>query len=200
MLSLDDYFLQEVEVQRMDEEQGKEVTVTEMEYVYEAEMEDVYKASVLKAFKKTIDQGLDKLIIYDAQNVKSVDFEDMWKYAKIKGYETFVMEITATVAECADRNVHNRSRDDIALMAQDWEDTPVYISRITGLNTVLQTDDLTDADVQEVEMDQEDDYEVGAEDGFGTIAAQASLLRQACPPAHLLASVLQLFRLIDSLP
>ena len=26
--------------------------------------------SVLKAFKKTIDQGLDKLIIYDAQNVR----------------------------------------------------------------------------------------------------------------------------------
>ena len=176
MLSLDDYFLQEVEVQRMDEEQGKEVTVTEMEYVYEAEMEDVYKASVLKAFKKTIDQGLDKLIIYDAQNVKSVDFEDMWKYAKIKGYETFVMEITATVAECADRNVHNRSRDDIALMAQDWEDTPVYISRITGLNTVLQTDDLTDADVQEVEMDQEDDYEVGAEDGFANPAHTGGVL------------------------
>ncbi len=64
MLSLDAYWLQEVEVQKMDEELGKEVltllallvqtheywrtaeqvTVTEMEYKYEAEMEDVYKA------------------------------------------------------------------------------------------------------------------------------------------------------------
>ncbi len=64
MLSLDAYLPQEVEVQKMDEELGKEVhtllallvqkyeywriaeqvTVTEMEYKYEAEMEDVYKA------------------------------------------------------------------------------------------------------------------------------------------------------------
>jgi predicted kinase len=166
VLSLDDYFLQEREVQKMDEDLGKEVTVSEMEYVYEADMEDVYKASVLKAFKKTIDQGLDKLIIYDAQNVRSEDFEDMWKYAKVKGYETFVMEVTASVAECAARNVHGRTRDDIALMAQDWEETPSYISKLTGLNTVLRTDDLSGSDVQEVEMDQEDDYHPGEEEGF----------------------------------
>ena len=171
VLSLDDYFLQEREVQKMDDDLGKEVTVTEMEYVYEADMEDVYKASVLKAFKKTIDQGLDKLIIYDAQNVRSEDFEDMWKYAKVKGYETFVMEVTASVAECAARNVHGRSRDEIALMAQDWEETPSYISKLTGLNTVLQTDDLSGTDVQEVEMDQEDDYQPGEEEGFAGAGA-----------------------------
>ena len=74
MLSLDDYFLQEVEGEAMDAELGKMVPVTTMEYVYEAEMEDLYKASVLKAFRKTIDQGLDKLIIFDAQNVKVADF------------------------------------------------------------------------------------------------------------------------------
>ena len=80
VLSLDDYFLQEVEGEAMDAELGKMVPVTTMEYVYEAEMEDLYKASVLKAFRKTIDQGLDKLIIFDAQNVKVADFEDMWIY------------------------------------------------------------------------------------------------------------------------
>ena len=118
VLSLDDYFLQEVEGEAMDAELGKMVPVTTMEYVYEAEMEDLYKASVLKAFRKTIDQGLDKLIIFDAQNVKVADFEDMWKYAKIKGYETYVMEVTASVSQCAARNVHKRTRDDIAMMAQ----------------------------------------------------------------------------------
>lgn len=85
-------------MQKIDEDLGKEVTVTEMRYVHDLEMEDVYKASVLKAVKKTIDQvsfitaaitagyyfwitwilnhvcisqGLDKLIIYDAQNVRT---------------------------------------------------------------------------------------------------------------------------------
>ncbi len=26
--------------------------------------------------------------------MRTLDFEDMWKYAKIKGYETYVMEVT----------------------------------------------------------------------------------------------------------
>ena len=28
--------------------------------------------------------------------MRTLDFEDMWKYAKIKGYETYVMEVTTS--------------------------------------------------------------------------------------------------------
>jgi hypothetical protein len=90
----------------------------------------------------------------------------MWKYAKTKGYETFVMEVKASVAECVSRNVHKRTRDEIALMAQEWEETPVYISKLTGLSTVLQIDKLSGVDIREVEMDHDDEYEPGLEAGF----------------------------------
>jgi hypothetical protein len=43
-----------------------------------------------------------------------------------------LLQVTASVAECSSRNVHGRSRDDIAIMAQEWEETPIYISRYSG--------------------------------------------------------------------
>eukprot|EP00961_Rhodomonas_salina_P182734 2467182-Rhodomonas_salina.1 len=50
------------------------------------------------------------------------------------GVQVYVMEIEATVAECAARNVHGRTRDEVALLAQEYEETPRRFLRLEGLD------------------------------------------------------------------
>ncbi len=140
VLSIDDYFLQETEVKKKDEETGKMVKVTEMQYVYEAEMEPIYQASFLKAFKRTIDEGLYKFIIVDAPNITTDEYKDFWSHAKTKGYEVYIFEVLAHVDTCAERNVHGRSRDEVLGAATKWVAVPEYMIKMTNLDAVLRAD------------------------------------------------------------
>ena len=64
-----------------------------MEYEYEAEMEQHYRTSLNRGFKKTVDDGYFPFIILDCVNDKLVHFEELWNYAKLKGFQvtTYVM-------------------------------------------------------------------------------------------------------------
>ena len=57
------------------------------EYEYEAELEDSYRASLVKSFKKQIDDGYFSFIMVDCINNLSKHYEEMWSYAKQKGFE-----------------------------------------------------------------------------------------------------------------
>ena len=58
-----------------------------LEYEFEAEMEDSYRRNLVKSFKKQIDNCLFSFIIIDANNDKVRYFEEMWSYAKSKGFQ-----------------------------------------------------------------------------------------------------------------
>lgn len=58
-----------------------------MEYEYEAGMERSYQESLTKAFKKTISDGYFSFVIVDAINDKIAHFEEMWNFAKMKGFQ-----------------------------------------------------------------------------------------------------------------
>lgn len=85
ILSLDDYFM--IEQEKSVVEDGKNVTVKEMIYEYEAEMEESYRSSFIKSFKKTITDGYFPFIIVDNVNDKVKYFGEMWSFAKHNGFQ-----------------------------------------------------------------------------------------------------------------
>lgn len=58
-----------------------------MVYEYEEAMEASYVASLAKAFKKNITDGFFNFIILDAINEKILDYEELWSFAKTKGFK-----------------------------------------------------------------------------------------------------------------
>ena len=60
------------------------------EYEYEAELEDAYRASLIKSFKKQIDDGYFSFIMVDCINNLNKHYEEMWSYAKQKGFEVSI--------------------------------------------------------------------------------------------------------------
>lgn len=58
-----------------------------MVYEYEEAMEQSYITSLVKAFKKNITDGFFNFIILDCINEKISDYEEMWSFAKTKGFK-----------------------------------------------------------------------------------------------------------------
>nr|XP_050863648.1 uncharacterized protein LOC127069953 isoform X2 [Vespula vulgaris] len=142
ILSLDDYFLVEKEIETKDDNGKKE-----MVYEYEEAMEPSYIASLVKAFKKNITDGFFNFIILDCINEKISDYEDMWSFAKSKGFKVYVCEMEMDVQICLKRNIHNRSEDEINRIVDYFEPTPSYHQKL-DVNSMLQ-----EQAIEEVQME-----------------------------------------------
>ncbi|XP_075705313.1 YLP motif-containing protein 1 isoform X2 [Rhinoderma darwinii] len=147
VLSLDDYFMTEVEKVEKDPESGRKIIRKVMEYEYEPEVEDTYRSGMLKTFKKTLDDGFFPFIILDSIHDRVRHFEQFWSAAKTKGFEVYLAEITVDVQTCAKRNVHGRKLKEIHKMADNWEPAPRHMIRL-DIRSLLQ-----DAAIEEVEME-----------------------------------------------
>ncbi|XP_077319785.1 YLP motif-containing protein 1 isoform X2 [Lithobates pipiens] len=166
VLSLDDYFITEVEKVEKDPESGKKLKKKVMEYEYEPEMEESYRSGMLKTFKKTLDDGFFPFIILDSIHDRVRHFEQFWSAAKTKGFEVYLAEITVDTQTCAKRNVHSRKLKDINKMSDNWEPAPRHMIRL-DIRSLLQ-----DAAIEEVEMEdsepssepQKDDKKEAAEE------------------------------------
>nr|CAD7412961.1 unnamed protein product [Timema cristinae] len=143
ILSLDDYFMVEVEKEDKDPETGRKITTKVMEYEYEAAMEKHYQSSLLKAFKKTVNDGYFPFIIVDCINDQVKQFEEMWSYAKQKGFQVYICETDMELAACFKRNIHNRSEEDISKIIKNWEDTPKHYLK-TDVRSLLQAEAITE--------------------------------------------------------
>ncbi|XP_048218287.1 YLP motif-containing protein 1 isoform X4 [Perognathus longimembris pacificus] len=147
VLSLDDYFITEVEKEEKDPDSGKKVKKKVMEYEYEAEMEETYRTSMFKTFKKTLDDGFFPFIILDAINDRVRHFDQFWSAAKTKGFEVYLAEMSADNQTCGKRNIHGRKLKEINKMADHWETAPRHMMRL-DIRSLLQ-----DAAIEEVEME-----------------------------------------------
>ena len=58
-----------------------------LQYEYEADLEPIYRTSLIKSFKKQIDDGYFSFIMVDCVNNLTKHYEEMWSYAKQKGFE-----------------------------------------------------------------------------------------------------------------
>ncbi|XP_024940143.1 uncharacterized protein LOC107267198 isoform X2 [Cephus cinctus] len=155
ILSLDDYFLVEKEIESKDDN-GKKVTVKEMVYEYEEGMEQSYLASLIKAFKKNVTDGFFNFIILDCINEKISDYEDMWTFAKTKGFRVYVCEMEMDVQICLKRNIHNRTEDEINRIVDYFEPTPSYHQKL-DVNSMLQ-----EQAIEEVHMEDSQNTEENA--------------------------------------
>uniref|UniRef100_A0A8C2UB78 YLP motif-containing protein 1 n=1 Tax=Coturnix japonica TaxID=93934 RepID=A0A8C2UB78_COTJA len=155
VLSLDDYFITEVEKEERDPDTGKKVKKKVMEYEYEADMEETYRTSMFKTFKKTLDDGFFPFIILDAINDRVRHFEQFWSAAKTKGFEVYLAEMSADNQTCSKRNIHGRKLKDISRMSDHWEAAPRHMMRL-DIRSLLQ-----DAAIEEVEME---DFDANIED------------------------------------
>ena len=61
------------------------------QYEFEAEMEDIYRTSLIKSFKKQIDDGYFSFIMVDCINSETSHYQEMWSYAKQKGFEVHII-------------------------------------------------------------------------------------------------------------
>ena len=102
-------------------------------------MEDSYKASLLKSFRKQLDNLYFRFIIVDTALDKAKHIEEFWGYAKSKGFQVYVAEVTAEAAVCHKRNTHNRSLQDIQKVIAGWEATPTYCTKL-DIRSLLQDD------------------------------------------------------------
>lgn len=60
------------------------------QYEYEPDLEPSFRQSLVKSFKKQIDDGYFSFIMVDCINDKTEHYEEMWSYAKQKGFEVLV--------------------------------------------------------------------------------------------------------------
>ncbi|KAL3152477.1 hypothetical protein ABBQ32_001512 [Trebouxia sp. C0010 RCD-2024] len=126
--AIDDYFYTEVEKEVMEEVPGKKPrkrSHRQMEYCYEAELEGTYKASMVQAFQRTVKETRFAMVIVDAPNLSLDDLKIYWAAGQHGGYEVYIVEVTDVSPEqCQQRNIHNRTLDDITMAAEQWQATP----------------------------------------------------------------------------
>ncbi|XP_062516976.1 YLP motif-containing protein 1-like [Corticium candelabrum] len=130
ILSLDDYFLTDIESVSVDPETGKKSKKKSIDYCYDAEMEQLYKDSLFKSFCKTLDDPDFSIVIVDSVNHKLADFERFWSHAKVKGYEVFIAELMSDINECVAQSAHGRSHNDIAKIIREWQPAPSHYKRL----------------------------------------------------------------------
>ncbi|XP_069691442.1 YLP motif-containing protein 1-like isoform X2 [Periplaneta americana] len=166
ILALDDYFMVEVEKEEKDPETGRKVITKVMEYEYEAAMEKHYRSSLLKAFRKTVNDGYFPFIIVDCVNHQVKHFEEMWSYAKQKGFQVYICEMDMDVSTCTKRNIHNRTEEEIADIVKNWEETPRHYLRV-DVRSLLQSVAITEVEMEDTTADDDKEEEVKEGDGEG---------------------------------
>ncbi|XP_034941545.1 uncharacterized protein ZAP3 [Chelonus insularis] len=162
ILSLDDYFLIEKEVESIDDN-GKKIIYKEMVYEYEEAMEPSYVTSLVKAFKKNITDGFFNFIILDCINEKISDYEEMWSFAKSKGFRVYVCEMEMDVQICLKRNIHKRTEEEVNRIVDYFEPTPNY-HQILDVSTLLQEQTIEEVQMEEVKTSTDEEKVTSAND------------------------------------
>ncbi|CAL8111689.1 unnamed protein product [Orchesella dallaii] len=153
ILSLDNYFMTEMEKKEKDPVTGVEIKKTVMEYEYDDEREPLYRAQLIRQFRKTLDEGYFSFVIVDCVNEYARHFDEMSSFATQKRFQVYVAEIEESVDVCVKRNIHKRSKEEILKISKCWERTPSNLIKL-DTRTLLQ-----DEAVQDVEMEDVSDVE-----------------------------------------
>lgn len=102
-----------------------------MKYEYDKVMDETYQKSLIKSFKKVVDDGLFDFIIVDMINNKLNKLEEMSDYAKLKSFQIYIIELNNEDSNVYfNRNVHNRSLEDIKDIMNEWEPLPSYYTKL----------------------------------------------------------------------
>ncbi|CAF3162228.1 unnamed protein product [Rotaria socialis] len=147
ILSIDNYFLNENQLETKDPKTGKITKTSVMEYEYDAKMEETYRRNLIKLVRKSIDDRFYPFLIVDQNNEQTGHFRDMADYAEANQFQVYFVELNNDIQICAQRNIHSRSSVDIEQIHKRWEQLPLRYE-ILDIRSLLQSDA-----IDEVEMD-----------------------------------------------
>ncbi|GAB0089818.1 hypothetical protein DMENIID0001_044350 [Sergentomyia squamirostris] len=172
ILSIDDYYMTEVEKTIKCPDTNKMMKVQEMVYTYEEGVEEQYMQCVLKSFRKTIFDGFFNIIIVDCINKELENYKQFDTFARANGFKTYACEMDMDVNLCCERNSHERSLEDIAKIVEGWqslpEDTPkISITSLEALAESLKGKETAEDEVDKETLNQPVEEEKGTEEEQG---------------------------------
>ncbi|XP_049536268.1 uncharacterized protein LOC125951456 isoform X1 [Anopheles darlingi] len=151
VLSLDDYFLVDKEIEEKDPVSGKMVKVSRQVYEFDGEMEEVYVQHLIKAFKRTISERLFNFVIVDCCNHQLSYYLEFHNYARSNGFKVYTCTMQTDVDVCAKQNIHSRTEADIQEYADNWAMAPDEHMQI-NFNALFEPEQ-TDSNANVTDMD-----------------------------------------------
>ena len=121
-------------------------------------MEETYRASLIKSFKKQIDDGYFSFILVDCINNLNKHYEEMWSYAKQKGFEVYIAEMECEVSTAVTRNLHGWKEDSLRKLSKQWDRTPDHFNKL-DLRGFLQDKEINQVEMEDAEPDADDNAE-----------------------------------------
>ncbi|XP_063538719.1 YLP motif-containing protein 1 isoform X1 [Cydia strobilella] len=167
IMSIDDYFMQEGEIEEKDPTTGKIVKKPSLKYEYEAKSEETYLNSLKRAFKRSLTDGYFNFLIYDAVNDTLRSYADIWNYARQQGFQVYICTMELDCQICFKRNIHGRTLGDIQVVTTRFFPTPDHHIQLDA-TTLLQSGAITEVQMEDVDDDiiMEDAQEPEVESSF----------------------------------
>ncbi|CAG9788052.1 unnamed protein product [Diatraea saccharalis] len=150
IMSIDDYFMQEGEVEEKDPNTGKTIKKPTIKYEYDEKLEDTYLNSLKRAFKRSVTDGYFTFLIYDAVNDHLRCYADIWNFARQNGFQVYVCTMELDSQVCFKRNIHNRTIEDIQVICSRFFPTPSHHIQLDA-TTLLQSAAITEVQMEDVE-------------------------------------------------
>ncbi|XP_075977283.1 uncharacterized protein LOC142977327 isoform X2 [Anticarsia gemmatalis] len=157
IMSIDDYFMQEGEVEEKDPTTGKMVKKPTLKYEYDHKSEETYLNSLKRAFKRSLTDGYFTFIVFDAVNETLKSYADVWNVSRQNDFQVYICTMELDPQICYKRNIHGRTLAEIESIADRFYHTPPHHIQLDA-TTLLQS-----AAITEVHMEDADD-EVVMED------------------------------------
>ncbi|XP_069360057.1 YLP motif-containing protein 1-like isoform X2 [Maniola hyperantus] len=162
IMSIDDYFMQESEIEEKDPNTGKIVKKPSLKYEYDEKLEENYMNSLKRAFKRSLTDGYFTFLIYDAINDQLKNYADIWNFSRQCGFQVYICTMEMDAQSCLKRNIHNRSLEEIEVILSRFFPTPAHHIQLDA-TTLLQNAGITDVtmeDADDVTMEDADVVEV----------------------------------------
>ncbi|CAK1582832.1 unnamed protein product [Parnassius mnemosyne] len=167
IMSIDDYFMQEGEIEVNDPVTGKMVKKPSLKYEYDQELEETYMNSLKRAFKRSLTDGYFSFLIFDAVNEQLKSYADIWNYARQNGFQVYICTLEVDLQTCYKRNIHNRTLEDIEIISARFFATPAHHIQLDP-TTLLQSAAITEVQMEDVDngVSMEDPAESEVENHF----------------------------------
>ncbi|CAG4961979.1 unnamed protein product [Colias eurytheme] len=165
IMSIDDYFMQEGEIEERDPTTGKMIKKPSLKYEYDEKLEESYTMSLKRALKRSITDGYFSFIIFDAVNDQLKSYADIWNYARQYGFQVYICTMSLDVQTCFKRNIHNRKLEDIEVICSRFFPTPNH-HILVDPTTLLQNAAITEVQMEDADVAMEDAQENEVENSF----------------------------------
>lgn len=94
----------------------------------------------------------------DCINQLTNHYEEMWSYAKQRGFEVYIAEVEVDVNQAVTRNIHGWKEEALRKLSKQWQQTPEHFNKL-DLRGFLQDKEITQVEMEDAEPDEEPESE-----------------------------------------